>query len=149
VVIGLAMLAAAAAIWPLGAISALSGLYPEGRLLVQLQQTESILRVVFFLLLAASSQLLAIGWRDRELQVATGLGFYSLLSLAVSILQMRQTHWGQYNNFQELAAAGYLLSLLYWVLCFARKEPARKPLTPQMERILRALAGSAPSQRIP
>ena len=43
----------------------------------QLQHTVSILRILFFLVLAGGSQLLSIGWRDRELQVATGLGFYS------------------------------------------------------------------------
>jgi len=74
-----------AAIWPFSGIQEIAGQSSLMRNLVHLVQTVSILRVLLFLLLAGCSQLLSIGWRDRELQIATGLGFYSLVSLAVTM----------------------------------------------------------------
>ncbi len=50
------------------------------------EQTMAILRVVVFLVLAGCSHLLSIGWRNRELQIASGLGFFSIVSLAVGIM---------------------------------------------------------------
>ncbi len=72
------ILLAGALLWPFSGLEADTG--AQERLLVHLVQTVGFLRVGFFLLLAATSQWLSIGWRDRELQIATGLGFYSLVS---------------------------------------------------------------------
>src|SRR6202043_2081178 len=47
---------------------------PQWHFLACVQQTTAILRIAFFLAIAAGSHFLALGWRDRELQVATGLG---------------------------------------------------------------------------
>jgi hypothetical protein len=75
VVVGVLIVAAGAAIWPFSVIHGLASLPPAWRTLVHVQQTASILRILFFLVLAGCSQLLSINWRDRELQIATGLGF--------------------------------------------------------------------------
>jgi hypothetical protein len=135
-------------IWPFASIQGLSGLPVDFRNLVRLLQTTSILRVLFFLILAGFSQLLSIGWRDRELQVVTGLGFYSLVSLSVAMLQAHQTQWQQYSHLNQLVVASYFCSLLYWVVCFAQKEAERKEFTPQMQNFLLALAGTARTTRV-
>jgi len=136
-----------AAIWPFSAIPGLAHHSAQIYFLVRLQQTVSILRVVIFLLLAGCSQLLSIGWRDRELQVATGLGFYSLVSAAAAMVHTHQTSGEQYNPLQELVVASFLCSLLYWVFSFAQKEAERREFTPQMQSFLLAVAGVARADR--
>jgi hypothetical protein len=114
---------------------------------VRLQQTVSILRVLFFLILAGCSQWLALSWRDRELQVATGLGLYSLVSLGVTMLQTHQTKSVQYMHLNQIVVASFLCSLIYWVFSFAQKQAERREFTPQMQNMLLAVAGVARADR--
>ncbi len=148
VVVALLILATGAAIWPFTGIHEISFLPPAWRSLVHVQQTTSILRILFFLALAACSQLLSIGWRDRELQVATGLGIYSLVSLAVSLWRSNEGVWSQYVLTNRLLTASYFCSLLYWAFSFAQKEAERREFTPQMQSFLLAVAGNARATRM-
>ena len=101
-----------------------------------------------FLILAGSSQVLSIGWRDRELQVATGMGFYSLVSFGAILVHTHQTSFPQYRALNEIVVASYLCSLLYWVYSFAQQEAERREFTPQMQNFLLAAAGVAREQRL-
>jgi hypothetical protein len=147
VVAGL-VVALGAAIWPLAIIPGSNNWPPAWHLLVRLQQTTAILRILFFLVLAGCSQLLSIGWRNRELQVATGLGFYSIVSLAVAMLHTHLTMGSQYTQLQQVVVASGLCSLLYWVFSFAQKEPERREFTPQMQSLLLTVAGAARTTRV-
>jgi hypothetical protein len=135
------ILVVCAAIWPETSLHGLVGLTPLLGSLVRAQQTASIARILFFLLLAGLSQVLAISWRDRELQVATGLGFYSLCSISVELLHSHQRDAGsRYHQMDQLVVASYLASLLYWFYCFAQQEVARQDFSPPVERFLLGLA---------
>jgi len=146
--IGALILLLGAAIWPFAALPGITHVSRQVLVMTQLQQTVSILRVLFFLLLAGGSQLLSISWRDRELQVATGLGIYSLVSLTAAMLHMHQTTASQYQHLGEVVAASYVCCLLYWALSFAQHEAARREFTPQMQNFLLAVAGTARSSRV-
>jgi len=97
--------------------------------------------------------LLSIGWRNREFQVATGLGFYSIVSLAVTVLHThqivgKQYQWGpQYHGLDEVVMVSYIGVLAYWVFSFATKETERREFTPQMQSFLLAMAGAARTTR--
>jgi hypothetical protein len=119
-----------------------------GYLNVHLQETFSILRILFFLGLAGCSQLLSIGWRDRELQIATGLGFYSLVSLAVWMHHSGQATGPQYHLLDQMVSVSYVCSLAYWLVSFATKEAERREFTPQMQSLLLAMAGTARGARV-
>lgn len=150
-VIAAAILGIGAVIWPFSRVSMLAYLPRQLFLMVHLQQTVSIIRIVFFLSLAGCSHLLSIGWRDRELQVATGLGFYSFVSLGVAIMDThlsKGTQAAQFNQLNRFVVASYLCSLVYWVYSFATKEAERREFTPQMQSFLLAMAGAARSSRI-
>jgi hypothetical protein len=139
-----------AAIWPFAKNPEFN---LDSRLMIHMQMTFSVLRILFFLSLAACSQLLSIGWRDRELQVATGLGVYSLASLSVAMLHTGQAIANpgvaaQYHFLDQMVAASYVCSIIYWVVCFAQEVPERREFTPQMQNFLLAVAGSARSTRI-
>ena len=147
-VVAVLIVAAGVALWPFSGIRDLGHYPPIWRDFVHLQQTTSFLRVLFFMLLAGCSQLLSIGWRDRELQVATGLGFYSIVSMAVTVLQSHQGMGQQYVHLNQFVSASYVLSLAYWAFSFATKEAERREFTPQMQSFLLAMAGTARTTRI-
>jgi hypothetical protein len=102
---------------------------------------------LFFLMLAGCSQWLSIGWRDRELQVATGLGFYSLASLGEAMLQTHQTSAAESARLNQALIASFIVAMLYWVFSFAQKEAERREFTPQMQNLLLAMAGVARADR--
>ncbi len=148
VVVAVAILGLGTIIWPFVVFSNLAHYSLELRVVLHLQRTVSVLRILIFLLLAGFSQLLSISWRDRELQVVTGLGFYSLVSMAVSIAQPHLVTSGQYVRLNQIVIASFICSLLYWVVSFARREEARQEFTPQIQRVLLAMAGTAHSARV-
>lgn len=148
VVVGLLIVAVAAAIWPFAGIHGLEIYPPAWRNLVHLEQTAAILRILFFMGLAGTSQLLSIGWRDREMQVATGLGFYSLVSLSVVVWRSHQGMEPQYALLSQILIVSYFCSLLYWVFSFAQQEAERREFTPQMQNFLLAVAGTARTTRM-
>ena len=136
------------AIWPFTGISGLFQTPVTYHILVRMQQVSSVERVLFFLVLAACCQILSIGWRDREIQISTGLGFYSLVSLGVEIVQSHVAFGNLYVHLNRIVVSSYACSLVYWVFCFSRKEPARRPFTPQMQTFLLNLSSSARSARL-
>jgi len=143
------ILAVGAIIWPFASLPALQHATSKlGLFFVQLQHTVSILRILFFLLLAAASQLLSMSWRDRELQVATGMGFYSMASVSVAMISAHQATLAQIYTLNEFAVAGALCCYLYWCVAFAQKEAARREFTPQMQSFLLSVAGAAHSTRV-
>lgn len=139
---------AGALIWPVAGLTIPVHLSSEGQIFFRLQQTFAILRVIVFFAMAGFSQLIGIGWRSRELQVATGLGFYSILSLAVTVLHTHQIVGQQYHWLDELGVAGYVVALGYWVYAFATKEAERQNFSPQMANFLLLMGGTAKASRV-
>ncbi len=134
--------------WYLAGFTVPDNLSRHGYLLVEMQQTIALLRVVFFMVLVAFSQFFSIGWRDRELQIASGLGFYSILSLVVSVLHTHQAVGPQYHWLDLVTSFGYLGTLTYWVVSFAQKEPEVRKISPQMMRFLVSIGGSLQADRL-
>jgi hypothetical protein len=130
-------------IWPLAGKTTPPQMGDEGATIFHLQQTFAILRVTCFVVMASFSQLLSIGWRDRELQVATGLGVYSIASLLVNMLHAHQLSGANYHKLDEVVSLSYLGTLAYWVVSFAAKEYQRKEFSPQMRDFLLLMGGGA------
>jgi hypothetical protein len=147
-IVGTLVLAVGGAIWPFASVPGSNNVPHALGVMWHLQQTFSILRISIFLVLAGGSQLFSIGWRDRELQVATGLGFYSIVSVAVAMLHAHQTVRAQYSHLDRIVVASSICSLLYWFVSFAQKEAERRAFTPQMQSMLLAVAGAARSTRV-
>lgn len=135
-------------LWPLAGFAVPAKLNTAGTFFFHLQQMIAILRIVIFLVLAGFSHLLSIGWRDRELQVATGFGLYSIISLAVTVLHTYQVVGTQYHWLDLVASSFYSAVLIYWVVCFATREAERQEFTPQMREFLLAAAGAARTTRM-
>ena len=147
-VVGAVILILGAMIWPFARIPAASSASVTTLFILHLQQTFYVLRILVFLALAGASHFLSIGWRDRELQIATGLGATSLVSLAVAMLMVYPSMRPEFHLLNELVIVTFVSSELYWVFCFVQKEQERRQLTPQIENALLAVAGTARSTRI-
>lgn len=148
VMVGISIAAVGAAIWPFSSAHAFASMSSEWQDFARVQQTASIMRILFFLVLAGCSQMLSIGWRDRELQVATGLGIYSFVSLSVEILHTHGAMLHHYHLLNQVVAVSYLCSLLYWVVSFMQQEAVRREFTPRMQSVLLSVAGAARGSRI-
>lgn len=143
----LGVLLAGAAVWPFTLDTGLTRFRWDYVLIVRLSQTFAILRVAFFLVLAVASHWLTLGWRNRELQVATGLGVYSLASLIGSLAHKHQAIGPAYHWIDFAVAASYLASLLYWLVSFAQKEPPPRALPEHATNVLTGMAAIAREQR--
>jgi len=137
-------------IWPLASKVSPPKMDPPSLLLFHLAETFAILRILCFLVMAGFSQLLSIGWRDRELQVASGLGFFSIVSLLVMLLHSRQqtVTGGGYHWLDLAVSVSYLCTVAYWVYTFSAKEQERKEFSPQMQQFLLLMGGGARSGSI-
>jgi hypothetical protein len=135
-------------VWPIAGMLARPGASVQWHLLFQLQQTFSMLRIVIFLGLVGLSQALGIGWRDRELQIVTGLGLYSLVSLGAAAMHSHSESPNLYRAVNEIVMGSYLCSLMYWAFSFVQKQAARQEFSPRMQNILLSVAGSARAGRM-
>lgn len=146
-VIGLVLIIGAI-VWKFAALPNLSGAVGAKHLIAQLQQTVSILQILTFLALIAGAQVLSLSWRDRELQITTGLGFYSFVRVSTALLAMHGTSWLQYRHLSWFDIGAELCCLLYWIVSFSQKEAERRQFTPEMQRILLSVAGAAHATRV-
>jgi hypothetical protein len=148
IILSLIIALAGLAIWPLAGMAIPQNFVGLSVVLFQLQETFAILRVACFLVMASFSQLLSIGWRDRELQIATGLGFYSIISLLVALFHSHQGRGPEYHWPDQALSLCYVGTLFYWVFSFATKEQERKEFSPQMQQFLLLMGGGARAGRI-
>jgi hypothetical protein len=139
--ISIGILFLGAVVWLFTTVQGAARLPTEWLIVARLQQTFSALRILFFLLFAGGSHALSIGWRDRELQVATGLGFYSIVSMVGTVVHTHQRVGHAYQVVDLAVAGSFLCSLVYWVISFMQKEPPRREFTPQMQDFLLSVAG--------
>jgi hypothetical protein len=102
--------------------------------------TVGLLRIAIFLLTVAFAHVLGIGWKDRVLQLATALSFYSAADLIVSL---GERHNGGPTALEPLRGVAYLCELSFLVWAFTTKEVRRREFSPQMEQFLVTLAGRA------
>lgn len=150
IIVGALFAFAFVAVWSFARPAGIGQLNLVSQRIIHLDITTTVLQIVFFLAVAAFSQLLSIGWRDRELQIASGLGFYALVGLSVTLMHMNQGagNADQYHMLDQIVTGSYIVSMVYWVISFAQKVPERREFTPQMESFLLALAGQARTTRM-
>ncbi|WP_162601091.1 hypothetical protein [Occallatibacter savannae] len=153
VAVAAALGAVAVAVWRIASPPGAGKLSSMSQHIIHLDITMSVLRIAFFVTLAALSQLLCLGWRDRVVQISTGLGFFSLVSLGVTFLHMNQgvgaVHLNElYHVLDRVVVCAYIASMLYWGVCFARDVRERQEFTPQMQKFIEALAQNARSTQL-
>jgi hypothetical protein len=102
--------------------------------------TVGLLRMLIFVAIAGFAQVLGIGWKNKVLQLATALSFYSAVDLIVSLAER---HNGGPDTLEQFRGLAYLFELGFLVWVFTTKEVRRREFSPQMEQFLVTLAGRA------
>jgi hypothetical protein len=105
-----------------------------------LDLTVGLLRMLIFAATAGFAQVLGIGWKNKVLQLATALSFYSAVNLIVSL---GERHSGASTALEPLRSVAYMLEVGFLVWAFTTKEVRRREFSPQMEQFLVTLAGRA------
>jgi hypothetical protein len=105
-----------------------------------LDLTVGLMRMLIFAATAGFAQLLGIGWKNKVLQLATALSFYSAVDLLVSLVQR---YTGGSRNLDAIRAVAFTLELGFLIWAFTTKEVRRREFSPQMEQFLVTLAGRA------
>ena len=146
--LALILLAAAAVVWPFAGVSGSALSDPKVGTMLQLQHTVSILRILFFILLASCSQFLSLGWRNRELQIATGFGIFAMVSLGIYTIHPSGASTEFYQMLNAIVIGSYICCLIYWLVSFIRQEAERQEFNPQMRELLLAVAGAARTTRV-
>ncbi len=125
----LIMVSAGSIIWRVSDAWSLFAGFNPWHVGMRLELTFALLRVLFLLLLAGliqflSSHFIPVGWGERELQIATGIGGYALASLAGSILHTYQLPPSTFRVIGDGVSVSFFLCLIYWLVCFLRPERA-------------------------
>lgn len=95
--------------------------------LIRVQLVASLLRILFLLLLGWLIQFLSrhfipIGWGEVELQVATGIGFYALVSFGVSMALRYPVSVQVYHAIDLVSGVSFFAVVVYWIFIFLRPE---------------------------
>jgi hypothetical protein len=107
---------------------------------VPLDLTVGLLRMLIFVATVAFAQLLGIGWKNKVLQLATALSFFSAVSLVVSLVERYSARSQELDGLVDVA---FVLEFAFLVWAFTTKEVRRREFSPQMEQFLVTLAGRA------
>jgi hypothetical protein len=99
-----------------------------------------LLRMLIFAATAGFSQLLGIGWKNRVLQLATGLSFYSAADLIATLVER---YSGDTSNLEAIRVFAWAIELGFFLWVFTTKEVRRREFSPQMEQFLVTLAQRA------
>ena len=108
----------------------------------------ALMRMGIFVAIAVFAQMLGIGWKNHVLQLATGLAFYSAVSLIIETAHSRLGLGTQFHALDQMMVASYLGTLAFWIWSFAQQEETRKEFSPQMQNFLLSIAGSTRSSRL-
>jgi hypothetical protein len=127
----LLLMVATLLVWSLARWSAPQNLPQLSQLYIHMRQAFAILRVAFLLAIAWWNSLQDLRWPDEALRVATGIGFYSIVELAVNIAHTRQSYGPAYQYLDEAMVLSYLGTVFYWVLSFGQKEEKRQKIAAQ------------------
>jgi hypothetical protein len=105
-----------------------------------LDLTVGLLRMLIFAATAGFAQVLGIGWKNKVLQLATALSFYSAVDLIVSLVARHST---SSDAAEPIRGVAYAFELGFLVWAFTTKDVRRREFSPQMEQFLGTLAGRA------
>lgn len=128
---GFAAIGAGAVFWRLSDAWVLLPSNSRYHFFLREQLTFSLLRVLLLLLIGGLVEFLSrhyirVGWGERDLAIATGMGIYALASVAQSLGTTYQRLLAVRTYFEISLAVGivYQLCLIYWIVSFLRPDPA-------------------------
>ncbi|HUA99340.1 MAG TPA: hypothetical protein VMA34_13505 [Terracidiphilus sp.] len=92
-----------------------------------------------FFLISSTARRLGLGWRNHVM--AIGQGFAAWIVVAV-LAETLHGYFGRWRYFSVLEYAHqfvYFGALVYWTVQMWRSEPARRPISPELQEYIAAL----------
>lgn len=99
----------------------------------------SLVTCELVLVMALSATRLGLGWRSHVMALGQGLAVWSIVAVAVDGIQSYVGGAQQFATLDHLRITVYCTALVYWIVQFWVKEPARRPISPEMRDYLVAL----------
>lgn len=99
----------------------------------------SLVTCELVLVMALSATRLGLGWRSHVMALGQGLAVWSIVAVAVDGIQSYIGGAQQFATLDHLRITVYCTALVYWIVQFWVKEPARRPISPEMRDYLVAL----------
>lgn len=125
--LGLATASASAVIWRASDRWTLLSHYAGWHVLLRLQLTSSLLRILLLLLIGGLVEFLSrhyirVAWGEPEMHIATGMGIYALADLAESLATtyQRLLTSAMYPRVAACVTVTYELCMIYWIVSFFR-----------------------------
>jgi len=110
-----------------------------GRLMVRGFLFTSLVICELIAVVTRTSKSLGLGWRNHVMALGNGWTAWAVVAILVDGLH---SYFGAHRYFGELDYARmfvYLAVLGYWTVQFWLEEPARKPISPQLQAYILAL----------
>lgn len=99
----------------------------------------SLVTCELVIFMSFSANRLGLGWRNHVMGLAQGLGLWLLVAVAVDGIQSYFGAAESFSTLDHLRIAVYCVALGYWIVQFWRPEPARKPISAELQQHILAL----------
>jgi hypothetical protein len=96
----------------------------------------SILICELFTAILMASQRLGLMWRNHVMRLGQGLTVWAIVCFAVDAAHSYYGGVHHFNLLEHLSIFAFLAAQIWWIVSFWAPEPARKPLSPEMQRYL-------------
>jgi len=99
----------------------------------------SLVTCELVIFMAFSATRLGLGWRNHVMALAQGLGLWLLVAVAVDGIQSYLGAAQSFATLDHLRISVYCVALGYWIVQFWRPEPARSPISAELQKHILAL----------
>ena len=99
-----------------------------------MQRSVRLMQCGLLLLFFSLEKRLGLSWRSYSMSIALGLGVYAAADLTISYLKGQLSAWT--GVLDVLGNSICLGAAIYWAVCFARAEPARKNVLDSPSRLI-------------
>ncbi len=119
-------------------VSPPAGLW-QWRLEIRLTLFSSLVVCELIAVVTRTSKSLGLGWRNHVMALGNG---WTVWSVSVSLGNGLQCYFGTHHYFKgldETKIVVYIAVTIYWIVQFWREEPARRPISPELQAYIEAL----------
>lgn len=110
-----------------------------GRLEVRGNLFTSLVICELIAVVTRTSKSLGLGWRNHVMALGNGWTAWALISILVDGLHSYFGATSYFEVLEHVRTFAYLTALGYWMVQFWLEEPARQPISPELNNYIQAL----------
>jgi hypothetical protein len=111
----------------------------QWRLDIRLTLFSGLVVCELFAVLTRTSKSLGLGWRNHVMALGNG---WTVWSVSVCLVEGLHCYFGTHQYFRTLEESMGVISIavtVYWIVQFWLEEPARQPISPELQAYIEAL----------